>query len=729
MKDVGIKYVEVVPSQTVLEFMGRAQASSTADETDRSSCSRVADSIMLKGEALFSLSRTIKIRGLTVKFKGMATSNFQGTNLQTPILPKLKQVLFAKTTLPPGEHVIPFLLEVPNIYPPSLKSKRATVSYRIELSIAVGLQKKAITAEYPIEVRRHLLRYREMAPLVQTQICQDTFPARFHYEIEAPRIVSLEQGSIPAAVKYLCFASQKSVRAIRTQLRQIEVYSSDGKNVYRKLQYMGDNIIFPAASGSNSISSNNTRNHKRYVKRTVPALLHSVDSDQERSTWVRPIIIRHNLQKQITLTLESPLVTIEHELEVTFQFEHQFENIKAKIPIIITSLPHQLAVPVQPMPKYPFEEKYARLSKATLETSPPERRPHCNQAHLQPQLKYSLDEERLFPRRHEQKVSATGPIRKFASACDLSSMSRRSDDEEDEDDNDNEKPETHQYSEGQEAIKHQHYLAIPQTSKQRQLVSPATSAPDLPISQRRRKRHILRPIDVDLANGTKKAEQFNRKNRARAVSLQLDRVYNESSSTDSSDDNNDCLKSRPPSVVYSAAPGLPASTVLMPQEASSSLPEESFVSDTVHRGDRSPGLATIASSAILSPTTILLDQLYARPSTTAPSLPAQPPPPQSPLPPLPQPRPVGLESLTGDPNPYVNLDLPPIPRPRPQKPSMKAHRMTKLYVEDSDDEVIDPSPPLTHSSAYVALQEQPQHPTLDIMLPRLSLGSEFNLDL
>lgn len=224
MKDVGFKSIEVVPFETVLDFTGQAQTSAEAETDLWASIDEERGSIALRGEARFSLSRPLKIRGMSIKFKGFSRTCFRGNEISVPLLPKLKQSLFGKTTLPAGEHSVPFMLEVPNIFPPSLNIKRANISYKLELSAAIGLQKKTITAEHPIELRRHLLRYKEMAPLVETQIYEDTIPAKFHYEIDAPQIVCLEQGSVPMCVKYLCFASQKPVRSIRTQLTQIELY-------------------------------------------------------------------------------------------------------------------------------------------------------------------------------------------------------------------------------------------------------------------------------------------------------------------------------------------------------------------------------------------------------------------------------------------------------------------------------------------------------------------------
>ncbi|KAI7847093.1 hypothetical protein BDC45DRAFT_527177 [Circinella umbellata] len=718
MKDAVIKFVEIVLVDPVLDFMGQPKPPSsvdTAEDNDTDSqIEESSDSLMLKGEALFSLTRPLKIRGMSVKFKGASQTSLRGGNIQASILPKLKQILFGKTTLPAGEHIIPFLLEVPNIYPATLSIKRAIISYKVELSIIgiFGLQKKSITAEHPVEIRRHLLRCKEMAPLVETQIIEDTVPAKFHYEIDAPQIVCLQQGSIPFSIKYLCFASQKPVRNIRTQLKQIELYSADARtaNPYRKIQNIADTLIM------------STRPHKKYIKRTIPALLHSVDNSQEKSTWKRPLILRHKLQKLLSPTLDSPLVTICHELEIIFQFEHAFENIKAKVPIVIASIPppngSKNLLSFQPlthgMPQYHFERDQSRLHDSFVsvvieEPTRVEEVDHIDDsdsiqrgAHYsllgEPRLtvtsstinllKISMDDSYYHHQQHlhiqgNTNHNVTGhplrkqdtlgrSIRKFASANELSSLSRRS-----------------------EEYDVDYSMMLP-------LERPRTTTP---LVQRRREaahQHLrqpwLRPIDVDLANGLRKPVEQNKKQqqqqhrqenlttvdinlirskarlqqvqrnskRTTAQELQVAAIASGtilpsittavnknratvndakkniipedtgstgsdntsqssqfapssiSSTTDRSMDDDICtLKTRPPSIVFGTAPGLPTETELRPQNAINvSLVEEQFLTDvddlTFNNDDNntngetvliSPTVATLASSTLLSPRT------------------------------------------------------------------------------------------------------------------------------
>ncbi|KAI7884686.1 hypothetical protein K492DRAFT_191666 [Lichtheimia hyalospora FSU 10163] len=647
MKDIGIKHVEIVPAETVLDFMGRIQSS--PDDTPTNSTTDIdndmSDGVTLKGEALFALTRPLKIKSMVVKLKGMSSTSFQSNILELPILPKLKQALFGKMTLPAGEHVIPFLLEIPNIYPPSLKTKRASIAYKIELSMAVGLQKKYVTAEHPIQIRRHQLcsKSETYSLLMETRLYENTIPARFHYEIDAPQAVSLENATIPVSIRYLCFATQKSVRRIRTQLKQIEMYSSDCKSVNRKLQSMGDYVVFT-----------NNRNHKRYVKRTIPAHFHSVESTMERSTWTRPLEIQHNMHRiNVTPSLESPLISVCHELEITFQFEHQFEDIKAKIPIILASTPQQeKQQPSTASNKLEWEEEeneydpqgYAeqQQQRQGVMIDRPLQMPHFRHilASSSSAVKHSLDEDRLGIN-NSRIVDGHRVVRKSPSANDLTHSHQ------------NERHYGDHEHEYDPKVYHDHHPL--QLSKCRRSKHDS------------RRKHSLQPINVDLANSN--PAQTSR-NKHRDYTSGQDHMT---------------LRTRPPSMVYSNAPGLPAATELRPQEAApTSLLEESFISDDdlLNRaGDRSPDLATIASSTLLSsPRTVVFNPITATDHKVSRvdddkkeggrrksfGMPAPPPPPQTPLPPIP----LSLVKQKGYHGNRHRNDT----------------RKTKLYTEDSDEE-------------------------------------------
>lgn len=215
MRD-GFKSIEIEPTEGYLDFIGPAK-SETANELVR----------VLKGQVKFTLLKPTKIRNMSIKFKGFSHITIQKTpnqiDINTPLLPKLKLPLFGRVTLPAGDHVIPWELDIPNLYPRSILIKRATINYKVIVSISTGLT-KTLTAEYPIVIRRHLLPYKELSPIIETKLFQKTVPGKFHYEIDAPQIVCIEQDHIPMAIKYISFANHKPVKNIRTRLVQIELY-------------------------------------------------------------------------------------------------------------------------------------------------------------------------------------------------------------------------------------------------------------------------------------------------------------------------------------------------------------------------------------------------------------------------------------------------------------------------------------------------------------------------
>lgn len=451
-------------------------------------------------------------------------------------------------------------------------------------------------------------------------------------------------------------------------------FSSDCKSVNRKLQSMGDHHV-----GFPSNNNNNNRNHKRYIKRTIPALFHAVEAAMERSTWTRPLQIQHNMHRiNVTPSLESPLISVCHELEITFQFEHQFEDIKAKIPIILASTPEQ-EKQKQQQPSSSgssklddeWEEEYdnpqgyaeQQQRQGDVIKDRPLQIPHFRHilASSSSAVKHSLDEDRLGINNSRIGDCRRVP-RKSPSASDL----------------------THPIS-----SHHQHERQY--GDHEHEYDQEVYQNPDkhhLPLKHTQRRKHSLQPINVDLANNNHHTTTTRNKHRVvREQHLGEDHMT---------------LHTRPPSMVYSNAPGLPAATELRPQEATpTSLLEESFISDVdLKRGDRSPDLATIASSTLLSsPRTVVF-------TTTDHNLnedhdankenhgggerrrksfgmPAPPPPPQTPLPPIP---PLDSVVATKQKGHHHGKNVRST-RPRPQ-PHDDDRRKTKLYIEDSDEEAV-----------------------------------------
>ncbi|CAO3633073.1 unnamed protein product [Cunninghamella blakesleeana] len=346
----GFKSIVIEPFNGYLDFQGPLNPENASG------------SITLKGDIHLHLTKSVKVKSATIKFKGYSRVCHQNTinsvDISTPILPKLKTQIFSSTTtLGPGQVTLPWEMEILNVYPASVMIKRASINYKIELSISLGL-KRVVTSTYPIVIRRHLLPCKEVATRIPAKMYSKTISTKFHYEITAPRIICIAQTFIPFHVKLLSIGSQKRVLSIRTQILQIELYrcnalpKSEANMTRFKTQLMKPKRPLP--SGKKELNK-----YAKYTKRTIPAIIHTLDETEPMSSN-QPILLRHPLDEYLSLGLESPLASIYHQLEITFQFGAKFEDIRAKIPILISSTNNNDTQANNnnqppPMPSYPFE--------------------------------------------------------------------------------------------------------------------------------------------------------------------------------------------------------------------------------------------------------------------------------------------------------------------------------------------------------------------------------------
>ncbi|KAI8083144.1 uncharacterized protein BX664DRAFT_388239 [Halteromyces radiatus] len=335
MKD-GFKTITIEPFNGYLDFQGPINPQ------------KPSGNLSLKGDIRMELTKSVKVKNATIKFKGSSRVCHQNTldiiDVSTPILPKLKTQLFNSTTsLGPGKVTLPWELEILNIYPCSVMIKRVSIHYKIELTISFGLH-RTVTAEYPIVIRRHLLPCLEVTPLVPTKLYTKTISTKFHYEINAPRIVCIAQEAIPVAIKLLTIGSQKRVLSVRTQIIQVELYrcnslpKADADMTNFKTQLLNQKSATSSSSSISSGKKGEANKYAKYTKRTNPAIIHTLDETQ-LMTSSQPLLIRHPLGEYLTLGFESPLAAIYHQLEITFQFGARFEDIRAKIPILVASAP------------------------------------------------------------------------------------------------------------------------------------------------------------------------------------------------------------------------------------------------------------------------------------------------------------------------------------------------------------------------------------------------------
>ena len=574
--------------------------------------------------------------------------------------------------------------------------------------------------------------------------------------------------------------------------------------------------------------------HVKYIKRTIPALIHVPDA--AASTWKRPCLIRHGLHPYLSYTLDSPLVSIYHQVEITFQFGMKYEEIKIKLPIIVASIPHKEPSQIQLdkkssnlMMKYAFEEtarseflSYRLESRNSTyritddDTSTPNDDTFSvlRDTSMMPVLSDEEFEEGLYPRDgrvtpmtlatknpprslsptplpppaisvcmkntsntiNRRALSPTPEssytlnitsnqrqLKKFASAFDLSTASEESlllDFERQPE----ERPRT----------------TTPTMKRRKQLQPinvdlangkevnmfksmpslrppPQTTLPLPPVTQGSASSDVLPTLDrmqqqQQIRKNIRPFESATISNIDNTSNEDLQSVYSEtsissshnapslsSSATHSTNKSQPTLHSRPPSPVFSPAPGLPATIALRPHGEGVQAVEETFPPDSA--SIMSPAMNTVASSTLFSPSTsyaiqrrialstissLTNDSLQLGPSMMSPntfggrtsstvdpdaqslmhgsfyssslgSFDYPPPPPNNryayaQLPPIPT-------------NPAVSAHFgPPPPRSLPPTidPTLKAtRRLTKLYIDDSDEEdyidredgVRSPSPP------------------------------------
>ncbi|ORX42781.1 hypothetical protein DM01DRAFT_1340963 [Hesseltinella vesiculosa] len=364
----GFQSVTLDPFNHVLEFVGPICARQTP--------------LKLKGDARIHLNKTIKVKSITLKFKGMTRvchhNSVESIDISSPILPKQKSMLLTSTTtLTSGEVILPWELDIPNIYPCSVMIKRLVIQYKVELVIAFGLN-KSVKAEFPVIIKRHVLPTIYYAPSVPSKVHTQTISTKFHYEIECPRIVCSTQQTFPVAIKLVSIGGPKRVLNIRSQIIQFELYRCTNISKTEADVLKGE---WATPQRTTSSQPEQPRNSKpssnglsaRFVKRTPPALIHALDESEPMAAHQR-ILLRHRIHDYLFLDLKSPLASIYHQLEITFQFGSKFEDIRARVPITLisaaSSQPSHVrpildtahsnasatsSVTVRPIPMYPFE--------------------------------------------------------------------------------------------------------------------------------------------------------------------------------------------------------------------------------------------------------------------------------------------------------------------------------------------------------------------------------------
>lgn len=212
----GIQLAEIIPAVSYLDFIGTTNDIDTIEESQS-----------LKGHVRLVLIKAVKIRSITIKFKGTSiVKTFDYNNeVTTPLLPKLKTKALQKSTmLSLGEHFLPWELEIPNIYPRSFHSQRGRVDYKVQMKISLGGMNKSIIINRNIVIRRHMLLSRDLTALITTKTLDNIVNQMLRYRIETPKVVCTEQGYIPISIEFMSLNKTLPVKQIYTQIIETTTY-------------------------------------------------------------------------------------------------------------------------------------------------------------------------------------------------------------------------------------------------------------------------------------------------------------------------------------------------------------------------------------------------------------------------------------------------------------------------------------------------------------------------
>ncbi|GAN00766.1 hypothetical protein MAM1_0002c00189 [Mucor ambiguus] len=332
----GIQLAEIVPAVSYLDFIG------TTNDIDT-----IEQSQTLKGHVRIVLMKALKIKSIAVKFKGSSSVKTFDYNNQvtTPLLPKLKLRLLQKPAiLPIGEHILSWELDVPNIYPRSFHSQRARVDYKVQLKISLGGINKSIVVNRNIVIRRHMFLSRDLVALITTKTFEHGVNDMLRFRVETPKIVCSEQGSIPILIDFKSLNEAFSVKQIYTQI--IETTTFKCRNISKT---EADMTIVGIKRDSPIIESfvkyGDAGLFSKTVKRVIPATINNLEvQDPDYSVISVPLLVKQELDMSLEHDIDSPLVAITHHLELTFNFGAEVDEIRAKIPVIVSSVPDSLSI-------------------------------------------------------------------------------------------------------------------------------------------------------------------------------------------------------------------------------------------------------------------------------------------------------------------------------------------------------------------------------------------------
>ncbi|KAI9265635.1 hypothetical protein BY458DRAFT_556698 [Sporodiniella umbellata] len=308
----GFESVKIEADTNELEFIGPAKKTDSTEEKQ------------LRGTITLLVQRAVKIKSIALKFKGRSQATYtRSTDLQkftitARVQPKVKTKLVEKTMLlTPGQHIIPWELAIPNVYPRTLEIERCNIRYTLEVKIALGVG-RSFTAECPITLYRHLVPSIPSVVKINTRCYKHTSANKLSYEIVAPRVVCTHQQSFPLALRY------KSLNGLPVQHISVYLVQTEVHRVRNVTKIESDK----KTEGS-SLS--------KAIKYLGPSVYNYVNNQAVDTSDLPLLIIQQLPPKNVIHGIESPLIAIYHQLDVTFDMGQ--EKAQTRIPIYMSSTP------------------------------------------------------------------------------------------------------------------------------------------------------------------------------------------------------------------------------------------------------------------------------------------------------------------------------------------------------------------------------------------------------
>ncbi|KAI8083096.1 uncharacterized protein BX664DRAFT_339808 [Halteromyces radiatus] len=281
---------------------------------------------VLQGTVLLTLTETIKVKRLTLDFKGKMkvqwTEGPQHTHKQERSIIQHEWILLPSQNnkrphiVPAGQHSWDFTLTLPGDLPPTLQAEMGKVCYQLTANLERSggfLLHNTIQRKKPIRVVRSVLP--SEFELVQSLEIHNTWSEKMIYDISLPSKLYAHNAIIPVSFTILPIANKLRVHAIMVTLKECCTYEANDK---RK-------------TDSRIIKINRQEN---------PFSQAVVNHDGMPSTpWTRVLDVQVPARSpMIFCDANSDMIRIRHKLKFVISIvnaDGHFSELRATLPIVI----------------------------------------------------------------------------------------------------------------------------------------------------------------------------------------------------------------------------------------------------------------------------------------------------------------------------------------------------------------------------------------------------------